>query len=169
MKKAFFLDRDGTINVDTGYVGKPEDVELLPGAADAIRKMNEAGFLVIVVTNQSGVARGYYGLEDVEKVNQQINSSLLKQNAHIDAFYICPHLENAPVEQYNKRCNCRKPNLGLFEKAIFDFDLDPALCYACGDKLRDVERLTELGIPETHLAVLNGCTISDAFPEVLHE
>ena len=167
MKKAFFLDRDGTINVDTGYVGNPNDVILLPGAAAAIRKMNDLDFLVIVVSNQSGVARGYFGLQDVKKVNQRINQLLKQEGAHIDEFYVCPHLKDAPVKAYDCDCDCRKPKLGLFRRAIAELNLDPQQCYGCGDKIRDVERLPELGIPKTHLKVLGRQTMLEAFKDVL--
>lgn len=156
MNKAFFLDRDGTINVDFGYVGDSENLVLLTGAAEAIKKMNEAGFLVIVISNQSGVARGYFTLEDVEKVNTRLNEMLKEHNAHIDAFYCCPHLANGTVKEFSVDCDCRKPKLGLFKKAIKDYDLDPILCFACGDKERDVENLVDLGIPEAHLGIIDG-------------
>lgn len=153
MKRAFFLDRDGTINIDSGYVGKADDVVLLPHAAESIRRINRAGYLVIVVTNQSGVARGYFQLDDVTDVNNRIEELLESEGAHVDRFYICPHLSGAAVKEYDMDCDCRKPKTGLFRQAIADYDLDPALCYACGDKPRDVERLTELGIPAEHLFI----------------
>lgn len=156
MNKAFFLDRDGTINVDTGYVGNPDDVKLLPGAAEAVKKMNESGYLVIVISNQSGVARGYFGTNDVEKVNARINELLAEQGAHIDAFYYCPHLVGAAVKEFDVDCDCRKPKLGMFKQAISDYNLDPALCYACGDKERDVEKLDKIGLKKNHLGVVDG-------------
>lgn len=152
--KAFFLDRDGTINVDYGYIGRPEDIELLPGAADAIRSMNQAGYLVIVVSNQSGVARGYYDFSVIEQVNGRLNELLREYGAHIDAFYSCPHLKDGAVPEFAIECECRKPKPGLFIRAIRDFGLRSALCYACGDKIRDVEALPQLGVPEEHLGVL---------------
>ena len=159
MNKAFFLDRDGTINVDTGYVGTPEKVELMPGAARSIRKMNNAGYLVIVISNQSGVARGYFTMEDVHRVNQL----LAIEGAHIDAFYMCPHLKGAAVKKFDVSCSCRKPKTGLFRQAMEEYALDPALCYACGDKARDVERLPELGIPQDHLAIVDGKAMDEYF------
>lgn len=155
MNKAFFLDRDGTINVDTGYLSGPDEVELLPGVAEAIKKMNDSGYLVIVVTNQSGVARGYFGIDAVESVNRRLNELLAEHGAHIDAFYYCPHLPNAPVKEFSVECNCRKPMLGLFNKAIEDFNLNPAQCYACGDKVRDVERLDSIGFHKSHLGIID--------------
>ena len=104
MNKAFFLDRDGTINVDTGYIGDPNKLELLPGAAEAIRMMNEAGYLVIVISNQSGVARGYFTVWDVERVNNSLNEMLKEKGAHIDAFYYLSLIKNSGCR---RRAKCR--------------------------------------------------------------
>lgn len=155
MNKAFLLDRDGTINVDTGYVGDPQKLVLLPGAAEAIRLMNDAGYQVIVISNQSGVARGYFGIEDVEAVNCRLNELLKERGAHIDAFYYCPHLADGTVPQYAIACNCRKPQSAMFEQAIRDFDLDIRLCYACGDKARDVSAPEKLGMYPDHLGIVD--------------
>lgn len=155
MNKAFFLDRDGTINKDTHYVGDPEKLELLPCAAEGIRRMNEAGYLVIVISNQSGVARGYFTEKDVKNINSRLNEMLGEYGAHIDAFYWCPHLPCGSVKEYAVECDCRKPKLGLFKKAIEDFDLDVRECFACGDKKRDVENLTRLGLPVSHLGIID--------------
>lgn len=156
MNKAFLIDRDGTVNIDTGYMGDPDKLELLPCAAEAIKMMNAAGYFVIVVSNQSGVARGYFTVQDVEKVNSRLNEMLGAKGAHIDAFYYCPHHPNGVVKEYALECDCRKPQLGLFKQAIKDFELDPKLCYACGDKTRDVEGLEELGVPYSHVGVIDG-------------
>lgn len=153
-RKAFFLDRDGTINADMSYISSPEQVVLLPGVAQAIRRMHEAGYLVIVITNQSGVARGYFEAEDVEKVNKRINILLHEQNAFIDAFYVCPHYEKGVVPEYAIACQCRKPRLELYRRAIRDYSLDAAQCAACGDKLSDTERLPELGLKLANLGFL---------------
>ena len=154
MNKAFFLDRDGTINLDTGYVHDPDDVVLLPGVAQSIRRMNEAGFLVLVISNQSGVARGYCTMDDVVRVNRRIEELLEKEQAHIDRFYICPHLKGAAIKEYDVDCVCRKPKAGLFRQAIREYDLDVRRCYACGDRERDVACLPALGVPEEHLFVV---------------
>lgn len=156
MRKAFFLDRDGTINVDFGYVGDPDDLKLLPGAAEAIKRMNDAGYLVVVISNQSGVARGYFGMKDVERVNARLNEMLGDLGARIDAFYFCPHLPGGSVKEFSVECRCRKPQLGLFEKAIEDFDLDVKKSFACGDKARDVENLSRIGFPDAHLGIIDG-------------
>lgn len=152
--KAFFLDRDGTINADLHYISKPEQIVLLPGVAKAIHQMHKAGYLVIVITNQSGVARGYFSLEEVKKVNERLNFLLQKQHASIDAFYICPHLETGVVSEYAVACTCRKPMLGLYQEAIRDYSLNAVECAACGDNPRDIERLSELGMCPANLGLL---------------
>lgn len=146
--KAFFLDRDGTINKDTGYVMSPEKVELLEGAGEAIHKMNMAGYLVIVISNQSGVARGMGTEEDVKRVNKQIQKLLESYDAKIDAFYFCPHHKKGIIKKYAIDCECRKPKLGMFEQAIADYQLNPQKCIAAGDKKRDIENLHQLGVTE---------------------
>ena len=89
--KTVFLDRDGTMNVEVNYLHRPEDLQLIPGVPQAVRQLNEAGFCVVVVTNQAGVARGYYGEEDVKRLHQYLNEQLKAEGAHVDAFYYCPH------------------------------------------------------------------------------
>ena len=142
--KAIFLDRDGTINVDKGYVYKIEDFEFLPGAIEALRLLQEAGFILIIITNQSGIARGYYTKEDFERLNRWMLTELERHGVHIAAVYYCPHLpaekgENIPLElkKYRINCSCRKPKLELFEKAIRDFNIDLSQSFAIGDKPRD--------------------------------
>lgn len=147
MNKAFFLDRDGTIIVDKNYLAKPEDIELLDGAAEAIRMMNENNYKVIVVSNQSGVARGYFKIEDVHKVNAKLNELLEEKGAHIDAFYVCPHHPKGIISPYNISCTCRKPGTYLFEKAAKDYNIDMSSSAAVGDRVRDVQNLERLGIP----------------------
>ena len=135
--KAIFLDRDGTINIDKGYVYRVEDFEFLPGAIEALRLLQEAGFILIIITNQSGIARGYYTEEDFERLNRWMLTELERHGVHIAAVYYCPHLPDAEVERYRKICTCRKPETGLFERAVHDFDIDLSLSYAVGDKERD--------------------------------
>lgn len=129
--KAVFLDRDGTINIDFSYVYKVEHLKLLPGVLDAMYLFQKAGYLIIVITNQSGVGRGYYSLEDVVAFNNELRNNLQFFNVSISDFYICPH---APEEE----CECRKPSSFLLEKAMSDYDIDPTLSYMFGDKESDV-------------------------------
>lgn len=147
MKKnrAVFLDRDGIINVDKGFVYKIEDFEFIDGVREAIRLLNKNHLVVIVVTNQSGVGRRYYTEEDVQKLHHSINRKLGKHNAWIDKFYYCPHHPEAKIEKYRANCECRKPNYGLLRQAINDFDIDPSQSFLIGDNLRDIEAGNAVG------------------------
>ena len=119
--KALFLDRDGTIHEDVGHLSDPSKLSFLPGVIEAIRRFKQQGYLVIVVTNQAGIAKGLYQPEDVENLHRHINMLLEPQGAGIDAFYYCPHHPEASVEKYRQQCLCRKPAPGLIETAVRDF------------------------------------------------
>jgi D-glycero-D-manno-heptose 1,7-bisphosphate phosphatase len=138
--KAVFLDRDGTIVEDPGFLHEPEKVRLLPGAAAAIRRLNEAGYRVIIVTNQSGIARRRYTVSDYETVQERLGALLAAQGARIDAAYYCPHhpLLSGP-------CECRKPGVKLFREAQAAFDIDFAQSWWVGDRLSDVQPARLLG------------------------
>ena len=137
MNKAIFLDRDGTINIEKNYIYRKEDFEFIPGAIEALRNFKQAGFRLIVITNQSGIARGYYTEEDFQKINSWMQLTLSKQGAEIDKVYYCPHHPDAIYNRYRKECNCRKPKTGLFFQAVKDFNIDLNCSYAIGDRLRD--------------------------------
>ncbi len=137
MNKAIFLDRDGTINVEKHYLYKISDFEFLPGVVDALRKLQRAGYLLIIVTNQSGIGRGYYTESDFQKLNDWMVSTLKEQGVTIVDVYYCPHLPDAQVEEYRKECNCRKPKLGMYQQAILDYNIQIGQSYAIGDKIRD--------------------------------
>ncbi len=141
MRNAVFLDRDGLINRQAAphhYISTPEDFEILPGVPEAIKRLNDAGFLVIVVTNQRGVARGMLTMEQVETVHQYLQSELAKHGAHIDAIYVCPHADG--------ECTCRKPNIGLFLMAEKEFDIDKSQSWMVGDSDTDVEAGKRYGV-----------------------
>lgn len=141
-RRAAFFDRDGTINVDIGYLHRPEDIVFVAGAPEQIRRYNDAGYLVIVVTNQSGIARGMYTEDDMRRVHEAMNRRLWEgYGAHIDAFYHCPHLPEITGE-----CDCRKPKPGLFLRAIEDYHIDPARSVSYGDSKRDEEASRAAGI-----------------------
>ncbi|MFH1007114.1 MAG: HAD family hydrolase [Candidatus Latescibacterota bacterium] len=138
-KRGVFLDRDGTINEDpSGYIGDPEQVVLYPGAASAIRKLNEANLIVMVVTNQSGVARGYYTEEDVQRTHAHMAALLAEEGAHVDGFYYCPHHLDGVLPEYRVACSCRKPERGMLLRAASDWGVDPAQSYVVGDALTDM-------------------------------
>lgn len=145
-RPAAFLDRDGVLNVDHGYVHRLEQLDLIPGAAEAVRLLNQAGFLTIVVTNQSGVARGYYSEDDVERFNSEVRRRLDAAGARIDAFYYCPHHPQGIVARYAVACDCRKPKPGLLDQATRDFAIDRARSFMIGDKDDDMKAAAAFGI-----------------------
>ena len=137
---AVFIDRDGTITKEVGYVNHPSRLELLPNSAEAISLLNRYGLKAIVTTNQAGVARGYFPEHRIHETHQRLTELLNKSGAHLDAIYYCPHHPHAGDNpQYHRDCNCRKPNPGMLLQAKDDFDLDLAKCYVIGDKISDVE------------------------------
>lgn len=138
-RKAVFLDRDGTINVEKDYLYRIEDFEFIEGAVDAIRALKESGFLVIVVTNQSGVARGFYTLDDVATLHGHIQDELGRAGTRIDAFYACPHHPDAGAGTYTRDCDCRKGNPGMLLQAAREHHVDLQTSFMVGDKLADVE------------------------------
>jgi D-glycero-D-manno-heptose 1,7-bisphosphate phosphatase len=139
-RRAVFLDRDGTIVDDPGYLHKPEQVKLLPGAAEAIRRLNHAGYVVVVVTNQSGIARGLYTVADYRAVERRLGEVLATQGARIDVSYFCPHHPQAP-----EPCACRKPRTKLFLDAQAALGIDFARSWWVGDRLSDVQPARTLG------------------------
>ena len=137
---AVLLDRDGTIMEDAHYIKSPDQVRLIPGAAAAVRRINDAKVPAIVVTNQSGLARGIFTLDDYEAVRKHFESLLEAEGAHIDASYFCPHHPSVAGP-----CDCRKPGTKMFEDAIHDFKLDPDNVVYIGDRWRDVSASKKLG------------------------
>jgi len=135
-----FLDRDGTIIHDANYIRDPDDVALLPGAAAAIARLNRAGVIVVVVTNQSGIARGWLSTDDYDSVRRRIDDLLAREDARVDATYVCPHFP-----EITGPCDCRKPALKLFREAIADYGIDPGASVFIGDRWRDVAPATALG------------------------
>lgn len=153
-KAAVFLDRDGTINEQMGYVNHLCRFVLLPSVAQAIRQLNQYGIPVVVVTNQSGLARGYFPPVLVEQVHREMEKLLAAEGAHIDGIYICPHHPEAKVEQYRQRCQCRKPQPGLLEQAARDLDIDLSHSFMVGDRWSDIECGQRVGA--TSVLVLTG-------------
>lgn len=145
-RPAAFLDRDGVLNVDHGYVHRLDELDLVPGAAEAVRLMNDAGYLVIVVTNQSGVARGRYSENDVRRFNDELAKRLAAEGARIDAFYYCPHHPEGTIARYRLACDCRKPRPGMLVQAARDFDIDRGRSFLIGDRHGDSEAAAAFGI-----------------------
>lgn len=131
-KKAIFLDRDGTICEESNYLSNPDDLEIFPYAAEAIRLLNDAGFLVVIITNQSGIGRGYFNEDDLDRISQKMFDQLDSGGARIDAIYYCPH---APEDN----CDCRKPKTKMIENACKDFPIDLANSWIIGDKAIDIQ------------------------------
>lgn len=138
--RAVFLDRDGTIMEDAHYIKSPARVRLLPGAAPAVKRLNDAGVLAIVVTNQSGIGRGLISVADYEAVRNRFHELLGEQGAHVDASYYCPERPDQPDPT-----GCRKPATKMFEDAIRDFSIDPETAAYIGDRWRDVAASIKLG------------------------
>lgn len=138
MNRAVFLDRDGTIARDVHYCSRPEDLELLPTVGEGIRLLNEAEFKVVVITNQSGIARGYFTEEMLGKIHQKMINDLARYGAHIDAIYYCPH-------HPDEGCECRKPKPKLAYQAIKDLQIDSQQSYVIGDRLMDVQLARAVG------------------------
>ena len=136
---AVFLDRDGTINVDHGYVFRPGEFEFIAGAPEAIRRLRDAGYLMIVVTNQAGIARGLYGEADVHELHRHLDRELERYGTAIDAYYYCPHHPEKGIEPYLRECACRKPLPGMLLQAAADFSLNLGGSFLVGDKLSDIE------------------------------
>jgi len=138
-KKAVFLDRDGTINTDEyGYINKPDDLHLYPFAAKAISKLNKMGYLVFVVTNQAGVAYGYFKIEDVEKINDKLVSDLAKGEAEVDEIFYSPFHAKGIIEPFNTHHEDRKPGIGMFQKAKDKYDFSTKESFMIGDKFSDI-------------------------------
>jgi D-glycero-D-manno-heptose 1,7-bisphosphate phosphatase len=146
-RPAVFLDRDGTINEQMGYINHESRFVLLDGAARGIRELNRNGYLVIVVSNQSGVSRGYFPLDLVYRVNRKMQKLLAAEGAFLDAVYFCPHHERGVVPGFKKACDCRKPRTGLFERACRDLQVEVSGSYVIGDRCLDIEFAERCGLP----------------------
>lgn len=138
-KGAVFLDRDGTINEQVGYVNHVSRFYLLKGVCEAIKQLNDLSIPVIVVTNQAGAARGYFPVELVGKVHEKMNLLLKEGNCHIDDLYYCPHLKGGKVKEHDIDCNCRKPKTGMLLQAASDHQIDIPSSYMVGDRMGDVK------------------------------
>lgn len=154
MHKAVFLDRDGTIIEDVGYLNDPRQIKFIPGAIEAIKLLNENGYKVIVITNQAGVARGLTTEDMVQTINKVIHRNILNGGGVVEAFYYCPHHPEHGVYPYRKDCECRKPHPGLVKKAEKEHQIDLSQSFIVGDKESDLETGTQANIKS--ILVLTG-------------
>ena len=145
MKPAVFLDRDGTMIEDVGYLDAINRVAIYPWTVDAIRALNRGGFAVVVVTNQSGVACGLFSETLVGDTHRHLDAMLTAGGAHVDAYYYCPHHPNGTVAAYARHCDSRKPGRGMIDAAARDLDLDPAASFVVGDRWGDVQLARAVG------------------------
>jgi len=144
-KPVVFLDRDGTINEQMGYINHISRFHLLAGAAEAIRRFNGKDIAAVVATNQSGLARGYFPERLLDEVHALMHEELRKRGARLDGVYVCPHHPEAKEERYRLACNCRKPKTGLFEQAARELDLDLKRSYVVGDRWSDLKAAAAFG------------------------
>lgn len=142
-----FLDRDGTLNEEVGYIRDLDKLVLIDGAAAAVKRLNQSGVAAVLVTNQTGAARGYYPEDHIVKLNQRLVELLSSSGAHLDGVYYCPHLKGGDVQPFAVECQCRKPSPGLVEVALREHqDLDADRAYVVGDKSTDVELARNCGM-----------------------
>jgi D-glycero-D-manno-heptose 1,7-bisphosphate phosphatase len=145
LKAAAFIDRDGTLTEEVGYVNHPKRLRLLPRSAEAIRHLNAAGLLAVVTTNQTGVARGYFSEDVLHAVNDELANQLKQAGAHLDGIYVCTHHPTEGEPPFRARCDCRKPRPGLFLRAASELGLDLAVSTVIGDKPSDLLAARRVG------------------------
>ncbi len=145
-RPAVFIDRDGTISEEVGYVNHPSRFRVFPYSAEAIRILNDAGWLAIVITNQAGVARGYFSEDVIHKIHDRLTSDLQDGAAKLDAIYYCAHHPSVGDPPYRLDCDCRKPKPGLIQQAAKDFEIDLAASWMTGDRYSDVELARNAGV-----------------------
>lgn len=173
LRPAVFLDRDGSLNADLGFVSRPEDIRWLPGVAAALARLRWADYLLIVVTNQSGIARGYYDVPAMQALHDWMNAELRTQGAHIDAFYHCPHHPDI-----SGACTCRKPAPGMLLRAADDWFIDLERSWMIGDKMSDIIAgraagctpillTTDIALPDEEPALLRAASLGEAADLIL--
>ncbi len=154
MKKAVFLDRDGTLNIDVGYPSQSSQLTIYPQSFEAVKKFNREGLLAVVVTNQSGVGRGLLTEDDLKDLHARLSASFIRHKARLDAIYYCPHYALSEDPRYRKECDCRKPKPGLARQAAAELGIDLANSYMIGDKTEDI--LFGMNVGAVSVLVLTG-------------
>jgi len=165
--RAVFLDRDGTIIEEVGYLDRAERVELYPWTIDAIRAFNRAGLAVVMITNQSGIARGFFTEAVVDDVHAHMAAMLAEGGARIDAYYYCPHHPDGKVPGYARACECRKPGRGLVDRAAREFGIDPARSFVVGDRWVDVALARAVGAGGVLVRTGYGMSVEQQRPDDL--
>ena len=160
LRNAVFLDRDGVLIEDTGYLSRTKDMVLIPGVVDALKLLSHEYYL-IVVTNQSGIARGLFSELDLIEIHEHLVFKLWSYGAMVDAIYYCPHLDQGIVSNYRVHCSCRKPASGMLEKASKDFGINLDSSYLVGDKLSDMEAAVRVNVRGIRVVA---CPEEDASP-----
>lgn len=145
-KPAVFIDRDGVLNVDHGYVYEVDEFEFIDGAIEACQEIKKKGYLLVLVTNQSGIGRGYYSEDDFLNVTEWMDWSLADRGVDLDGIYYCPHHPEASIEEYKQECDCRKPAPGMLLTATKELGIDLARSYFVGDKTADVQAGKAAGV-----------------------
>jgi len=164
---AVFLDRDGTINEEVGYLDSLDKLKIIPAAYEAIRLINKSCMKAIVVTNQAGVARGFFTEKFVRQTHEIIQASLLQKRASIDKFYYCPHHPTEGTGIYLQNCNCRKPLPGMLLQAAHDLNIELRSSYMIGDTYRDMETAKKVGVKGILVKTGYGCEVlQDVSPDV---
>ncbi|AKR43376.1 D-glycero-beta-D-manno-heptose 1,7-bisphosphate 7-phosphatase [Methylophilus sp. TWE2] len=151
MNKALFLDRDGVINIDKGYVHKPEDCEFVDGIFELVKRANDLNYKVIIVTNQAGIARGYYTEDQFKSFSEWMQQKFQERNSKIDHIYYCPHHPESGLGKYLARCECRKPRPGMFMQAKIDFNLEMESSLMIGDNITDLQAAKSASVGELYL------------------
>ncbi|MBD1575127.1 MULTISPECIES: D-glycero-beta-D-manno-heptose 1,7-bisphosphate 7-phosphatase [Vibrio] len=160
-KPAVFIDRDGVINVDHGYVSKVDDFEYIDGVFDATKAIKDLGYQLVLVTNQSGIARGYYTEKQFLTLTEWMDWNFVDQGVEFDGFYYCPHHIEGSEEKYVQECDCRKPQPGMFLSAQDELDIDMPNSIMVGDKEADMQAAISAGVG-TRILVRSGKAVTDA-------
>lgn len=155
--KALFLDRDGVVNVDHGYVSKPQDFEFIDGVFSACQRFQQAGYKIVIVTNQSGIGRGYYSEADFNQLTEWMVQAFKSHQVDISAVYFCPHHPTNAKPEYLQECDCRKPEPGMLLQAIAEFGIDPNSSIMVGDKSSDMLAAASAGIGNKYLVKSGQC------------